>query len=655
MTDPTPPPPKSPAYRTIEFNALDPLTRQRFVDATKGSGKPAPVLSQPSSTSGPVVGWSFVALIGIVMVLGLAVIEFGDVRSFWQDAGFLVGYALGFFLTVWGILRAVRSSRLNASIPFRQGRYVFPTDMVIATSTKLTIVPMGRLLKLDGVHRHVNGVYQGTDLNFHFEGYGRENFTVRGKLLAEQIMDDMRFAQQRINEAVQFQDLEVLAAMDVFFEARITDQWNDEGVADRLAAEALKADPSGGPSTYRTADKPGDVTDHKAGGLFAKPAGPIVERAMIVALGAMVLAPPTWYGRNVASDEAAFATAQRRNSTYAFQAYLDGDGSHREEVVNQHLPEAAFAEAQEAGTVSALRDFVRAHPESTRIEEARSAIHERFVQVRQDFLGQAATGDATMPVFMGHMLDYLEENDSPPVRVRFVAPSGEALSMIDQNLDLFGEVQGVTGGIAPVSPHFTEARSAPRENRITQVLQRGFSPIFPEDVMQLTHAGRIDATQQEAAITEPTFDVTYTIRPSGSVYTSDTSTRGFVGIHVDFHIQMRIPGSAENWGFDTSVEPPEHFTVSSYTGIDPTGDSNYRDGLVYSVMADRAFDQLGNQLALTFFRPDTPAYNHAQVEAERNMRGDESPSMPGMPEGLSPELRDALERALRERGGDDSY
>lgn len=648
MNQPNPPP--APPYRTIEFNALDPVTRQRFTDATHGRGTPAPILSQASSTGGAIVGWALLALCGLGLAAGTAVIEFGDLRNFDQPLVFMGGYALGLFLAAWGVLRAVRTSRLAANIPFQRGRYVFATDLVIATDSKLTIVPMGRLLKLDGVHRHVNGVYQGTDLNFHFEGYGREYFTVRGQALAEQIMDDLRFSQQRIGEAVQLQDLDALARLDVFFDARITDQWNDPIVADRLAAEALRSGAGAGPTTYRTADRPADPTEHKAG-VLAKPAGAVVERAALVAMSAMVLAPPLWLGRNFASDEAAFAEARRHDTTWAFQAYVAGEGRHQREVIDELLPEAAFAEAQQAGTVSALRDFVREHPDSARIDEARAAIHERFVQVRQDFLSQAATGDPTMPVFMGRLLAWLEEHDSPPVRVRFFAPSGEALAMIDQNLDLFGEVQGVTGGIAPVSPHFTEDRSAPREGRITQVLQRGFGPIFPEDVMQLEHAGRIAADASEA-ITQPTFDVSYTIRPSGSVYTSDTSTRGFVGIHVDFHILMRIPGSDETWGFDTSVEPPEHFTVHSYAGIDPTGDSAYRDGLVYSVMADRAFDNLGNQLALTFFRPDTNAYNQAQIAAEQDMRGDGDGSAGGLPpgvtDGLSPELRDALERALRD-------
>ena len=334
------------------------------------------------------------------------------------------------------------------------------------------------------------------------------------------------------------------------------------------------------------------------------------------------------------------------NDTGAYEAYLRGGGRHVEEVENELLPEAAFAEAQAAGTVAALRDFVQQHPNSTRLEEARVAIHRRFGQVREDFTNQAATSDPRMPVFMGHLLDWLEAHDSPPVEVRFIAPSGEALSVIDQNLDLFSEVQGVTGGIAPVAPHFTPERSAGRETHITQVLQRGFAPIFPEDVMQLSHAGRIDPALQDNAVSRPTFDVTYTIRPSGTVYTSDTSTRGFVGIQVEFHIQMRIPDSGETWGLDTVVEPPEHFVVSTYDrlGLDPSGNGDYQDGIVYSVMGNRAFDNLGNQLALSFFRPESGAYREALAASERDARGDaDRENNPlGLPSGLPQGLLDSL-------------
>lgn len=624
----------APDYREIEFNALDPKTRKRLIEALDGTSGPYPILSQPSSTGGAIFGWSVLALLGACGGLVLAQLDFGDPGSFAQDWYFVPGYAVCALFALWGLLGGIRAAVLAKALPFKRGRYVFPTDMVIATNSTLRIVPMGRLLKLDGVHRHTNGVYSGTDLNFQFEGYGTEYFVVRGKDLAEQILDDLRVAQQRIADAVQAQDLDTIHALDVFFEARVMDYWNDPALAAQRARSPERATQGFGlTADGRLGDREPSANDTS----LAKPVSPILARAGAVSLGAMLLAPPFWFGRNFASDEAAFADARTMNRTYAFNAYVAEDGRHRQEVIDRWLPEAAFAEAQEAGTVSALRDFVRAHPNSARVGEARQAIHQRFVQVRQDFMSQAATGDARMPVFMGRLLDWLEAHDSPPVRVRFLAPSAEALALIDQNLDIFGEVQGVTGGIAPVAPHFTPERSTLRETNITTVLQQGFAPVFPSDVMQLEHAGRIDAAQQAAPLTQPAFDVSYTIRPSGSVYTSDTSTRGFVGIHVDFHIQMRIPDDADTWGVDTSVEPPEHFTVTSYGYIDPAGDSAYRDGLVYSVMADRAFDQLEHQLALTFFRPGTPAYDQAQAAAQREAQGQDEggggfPGLPNLPD-----------------------
>ena len=103
------------------------------------------------------------------------------------------------------------------------------------------------------------------------------------------------------------------------------------------------------------------------------------------------------------------------------------------------------------------------------------------------------------------------------------------------------------------------------------------------------------------------------------------------GFVISFHIQMRIPQSTETWAIDTTVEPPEHFTVSSSNTFGLGGDEAYRDGLVYSVMADRAFDQLANQLALAFFRADSNAYAQAQAAAAQQHRG-EAPTVPaGLP------------------------
>ena len=48
------------------------------------------------------------------------------------------------------------------------------------------------------------------------------------------------------------------------------------------------------------------------------------------------------------------------------------------------------------------------------------------------------------------------------VAAPLLAQEAAKTTNVYQQLDLFGEVQGVSGGIAPVSPHFTPERSAPR-------------------------------------------------------------------------------------------------------------------------------------------------------------------------------------------------
>ncbi|MGF1468851.1 MAG: hypothetical protein ACFCGT_22220 [Sandaracinaceae bacterium] len=598
---------QSPAtHRTIPFNALEPATRRRLVESIAGSGAPAPLLASGSARISAVVGWALLSLLGVAAALGLAAHDFGQVHRFTQPLWLMAAYAALAVLAAWGALRAIRVLVLARRLPFARGNYVFPTDVVLATSSKLTIVSLGSLAKLDAVHRYVNGVYQQTELTMRFEGHRSVVFSVRGRDKAEQVLLDLRVARMRVAEAVERRDLEALRALDVFFEARGTEAWRAGAVAAREAKAA-----SGAP--------------------LARPVPPLIEHALAVSLAAVVLAPPAWLARNLASDQAAYATATARGSVADLEAYAENGGWRAAQVIAHDLPEAAFREARQSGTVSSLRRFVSRYPDNPHVGEARAAIHERFVQVRRDFLASAASGDPRMPRFMGHLLDWLEAHDSPPIEVRFFAPSADALRAIDLNLGRLAQEEGVRGGIAPVSVHFTPERSAQRETSITRGLQRGFAAVFPEDVMALRHAVRTAEAEATARLDRPTFDVRYVLQPSGAVYTSDRSPRGFVGIHVDFAIVMRVPGSAAPWSIEVPVEPPEHFTVHRF-GAAP-GTHPHQDGLVYSVMADRAFANLGNELALRFFRPGTPAHREALAGAERDREGERSllPHLPPLP------------------------
>jgi hypothetical protein len=126
-----------------------------------------------------------------------------------------------------------------------------------------------------------------------------------------------------------------------------------------------------------------------------------------------------------------------------------------------------------------------------------------------------------------------------------------------------------------------------------------------DDVLSLRDGARIDGASP-AAVTEPTIEVAYEVRPSGSFYSLRSGNRAFVGIVVDFSVLMRLPGSTQTFSFTTSVQPPERFSFN----YDTHGGANSgpSDGRVYSVMGERAFDQLSSHMAGVFFQPSSQAY-----------------------------------------------
>ncbi len=583
-----------PSMKRVHFNSLPEVTRQRLIDAVDGTGQPAPILMQKTAGAGGVVGWIIFAALLAAGGLWLLSLEYGSMyRAGQQGFEYLIGLMVISWLGTYALVAAVRRIVLDRSIPFRRGRYLFPTDLVVATDPVLKIFPLSKLTKLDPVHHYQNGVYTHTDFNFYFEGGKHETFVVRGKVQAEQALDYFHQTGYLLNEAFQNQDLNAIRSLDIFFEAQ---------------------------------DHPSFKPD---GGDMVQPAAPVtsgpkarsvpfpLKWASVTALAGLLLAVPVWMVRNYISDEAAFDQAVACGSSDCFSYYLRANGRHADEVRDTHLPRAAFQEAQEQGTVAALRDFVTEYPNSRHVAEARQVIHQRFEQVRGNFMSQANTQDTNMVAFMGDLLNFLEAHDSPPVLVRFNAPSSESLSAIDQNLP---------PNTSAVSPHFTAERSEARERYITQVLQRGFAAVFPNDVMRLEHRGRL-APNTPPELVHPTIDVSYVVRPSGSIYVDDTNQRQFIGIHNDFVVRMSIPNVERTHSFQLQVQPPQRFSVgySRFGGAD----SGPSDGAVYTTMAERAFEQLGTQLPLVFFRQGTPAYQ----QAISGRAGNPPPSPPPSPLG----------------------
>jgi hypothetical protein len=116
-------------------------------------------------------------------------------------------------------------------------------------------------------------------------------------------------------------------------------------------------------------------------------------------------------------------------------------------------------------------------------------------------------------------------------------------------------------------------------------LAQGFRQVFPQDVLSLRAAATADPAR-------PALRIAYRISPSGMVYTSQTTSRKFFGVVVDFDTVFSVPQAPVPWRSSLQVLPPDRFTVKGATQSDEA---------VYVEMADRAFDQLGAKLRAAYF------------------------------------------------------
>jgi hypothetical protein len=566
----------------VQFNRLPRETRERLVASLGRKAAPWPLLSNQLTFGIALVGWGLLALTAAAGLGWLWLYEYGRLSSARaQSAAWILLYSSAVFVAAYAVLAIVRRSQLIKALPFPPGRYVLPIDFVDARGPELRLTSFGALVDFKGVHHHTNGAYSHTELSFRFDDGSSQTFSVRGKAKAEEVMESIREARQKVRDAVEARDVDTLVDMDPFIDARVSEKW-DTGM-----------DP-----------RPGD-------GPVAGELSPIAGKVALVALGAAaVLGPSVWLVRGRMCDEAAFAMAKQEDSVWGYEGYLEGGGRHAQEVRSQLLPRAALVEAQKKDTVTALREVIQSYPGTAVIPEARASIHRLFVRALESFRHEASSDPRTLK-FMEGLLAFQEKRDSPALAVRFHRPQSGMLQATDAFLT--ARSADAKGGFAPVAPHFDDEHATPREAAIVSALQDAFKAIIPGDILSLE---RVEAAKdvkegeskdaKAAAAPGAAIDIGYDVKWSGSIYSSDKSGRRFVGIRVPFDVAMRVPEVSDPLSFAFAVEPPDHFEVSftSFTAryLHVENDDHPSDDTVYEVMASRAFDQLHTKLRGVFFR-----------------------------------------------------
>lgn len=559
--------------RRVHFNRLPEVVRQRFVESLAGRGSPL-VVSTGASFALAVVGWVFLGLSAAFGAFLVAGSEYGDPYDFRQSADLMVGYAAVGFLGAAAGLGLLRRIALKKSLPYAPGTYLFPMVLVEAPSTRLRLYPMNALQDMKATHHYTNGVYTQTVIQFRFDGGKKKALSIAGKERAEQVGPLLSQYGQQWNQAIEEKNGAVLAWLDPFLEARLEPETEE-------AARELPPVPEG---QLQVRDVPW-----------------VLEHPWLVglAVGAFV-AFPAWRFRNRASEESAFEWASRIDDPQTWERFAAESESHREEVLAERLPRAAFARIDRERSVARYREFIAAHRDHALAAEARQRVHDLYAESWRNFEARAAE-DPEARAAMKRLVDWLEAHDSPRVSVRFRPPTTDELASIDEAFATWFQAEGLgaTRTLHPMATHFTVEKCLLRESAIVTQLQSGFGEVFPNDVLGLDHGEPIRTAEPPPA-ENPTIDVSYQVASSGTTYYSEDGRGVYVGIVVRFQVTVRIPDGGAALSFDLEVEPPERFEVTTNSPFMVMGDPDA--GSVYDVMAVKAFEALSARLRTRFFK-----------------------------------------------------
>lgn len=154
----------------LEFNSLPASARETFVARSLAYGAPGgPLIRELTDTRFVPAGQFFLALALLWLLWGGYALGFGEPGK----DGFQVG-AIQFALIAsilsaiaYIVLSAWRRAAIKRALPYPPGKYVFPLEIVDATTSTLKRYPMSQVLSVSTEHNE--SVFKsGANVTFHF-------------------------------------------------------------------------------------------------------------------------------------------------------------------------------------------------------------------------------------------------------------------------------------------------------------------------------------------------------------------------------------------------------------------------------------------------------------------------------------------------------
>jgi len=342
-----------------------------------------------------------------------------------------------------------------------------------------------------------------------------------------------------------------------------------------------------------------------------------------------------WIVRNATSDDAMYDRATTANDSASLRAYLEKGTRHEAEVASTLLPRAELRDAQKAGTVEAIEQFVASHPQTPIASEVTTVLKaallleldaavkggtlaaiEEFARRHPDASVQAEVLRARHGVYKAALDRYLAEAPpkapaetafvqamvawveakGPQVEIRFHRDRSKTLDKADTAVAKHSMFRGV---VSLPSHYFDGDGEKTYEDALVTVVAQRFLRVFPPDILTLATGEPIVGadTPLSAKIVVPTLFVEHGASWHGAIATSKDPRGVFCGLDLSFDALFRLPDATKpvRVTFDAWRVP----NLAAASGADKPEEA------IYSEMHAKAFDLFEKRLIGAFFAPGT--------------------------------------------------
>ena len=551
----------------IDFYKLSRVVQERFVGSVNGAGLPAPILSVRAPPREPLMWFGGTAASVLLLFLFYRA-GYGDLASgvAMQSVVWMLVYIADIAFGVFGALRGFAILRDYRRSPFRRGVYVFPVGLIDARTPMLRLFPIEDLANVVGPA----GAANAFTLDFGSKSFA---FPAVDGAHAENAKSALASARGKIEDAGAARESirpKALAALDPL-----------QGYANPLVSSEPMVRTAPPWATF--------------GWAFALITG-------------LVLGISLWAVRNAKSDDAMFAEAAAANDAASLHAYLDKASRHKAEVSSLLLPRAELHDAQKAGTVAAMEqfikdhpqtaigpeiaaalktamtselnvaisvgtlaaidDFTRRHPQSHLDTEVKTARHAVYQAALAKYLAQAPPKSTAEAAFIQKLVAWVEKK-GPRVEVRFHRVRSKTMDKADGAVT---KHRAFKGAISFPSRYFDAKAVKGDEDALGAANVQRFAGVFPPEVVGVVVGEPISdpETPLPAQVTLPTLFIEHGPAWSGFIAATKVPRGLFVGLQLTFDATFRLPDDpkpavrvkVENWympsmGAATDAESPE--------------------------------------------------------------------------------------------------